>query len=103
MSVHYSISLNGYLNRKNEYSLSPVERFPFKTDQISELEDIWIPYFNLKCVVKNVEITYEMNNVLNIVYDSLGKNYNDYQIIFNQYYPSASRMASLSIKWSFLN
>ena len=54
-------------------------------------------------LVKNVEINYEMNNVLNIIYDSLGKRYNDNQIIFNQYYPSASRMASLSIKWSFLN
>ena len=103
MSVHYSILLDGYLNRENEYSLSPVEKFPFKTDQISELKDLWIPYFHLKCVVKNVEITYEMNNVLNIIYDSLGKSYNDNQIIFNQYYPSASRMASLSIKWSFLN
>ena len=103
MSVHYSISLDGYLNRENEYSLSPVEKFPFKKDQISELKDLWIPYFHLKCVVKNVEITYEMNNVLNIIYDSLGKSYNDNQIIFNQYYPNASRMASLSIKWSFLN
>ena len=103
MSIHYSISLDGYLNRENEYSLSPVEKFPFKAGQISELKDLWIPYFHLKCVVKNVEITYGMNNVLKIIYDSLGKSYNDNQIIFNQYYPSASRVASLSIKWSFLN
>ena len=40
MSVYYSISLDGYLNRENEYSLSPVEKFPFKTDQISELKDL---------------------------------------------------------------
>ena len=103
MSVHYSFSLDGYLNRENEYSLSPVEKFPFKEDKISELEDIWIPYFNLKCVVKNVEINYKMNNVLNIIYDSLGKTYKGDQIIFNQFYPNASRLASLSIKWSFLD
>ena len=103
MSVHYSFSLDGYLDRDSEYSLSPVEKFPSKAEPISELKDLWIPYFQLRSVVKNVEINYKMNNVLNIIYDSLSKSYNDDQIIFNQYYPNASRMASLSIKWSFYN
>ena len=61
MSVHYSFSLDGYLNRDSEYSLSPVEKFPSKAEQISELKDLWIPYFQLRCVVKNVEINYKMN------------------------------------------
>ena len=44
-----------------------------------------------------------MNNLANIIYDYLGSNNEDYSIQFNPYFPKMRRLASLSIKWDFLD
>ena len=102
MSVHYLFSVDGYMKRTTEYALTPVERYPLKQVDSIPLQDLWVPSFTIKSFIKNVEITYEMNHVKNIINDYFGKE-NSEQIIFNKFYPSVVRLASLSITWNFLN
>ena len=102
MSIHYLFSVHGYMRRTTEYALTPVERYPLKQVDSTPLQDLWVPSFTIKSFIKNVEITYEMNHVKNIINDYLGKE-NREQIIFNKFYPSVVRLASLSIAWNFLN
>tara|TARA_B100000927_G_scaffold277326_1_gene258848 strand:+ start:1271 stop:2848 length:1578 start_codon:yes stop_codon:yes gene_type:complete len=102
MSVHYLFSVDGYMKRTTEYALTPVERYPLKQVDSIPLQDLWVPSFTVKSFIKNVEITYEMNHVKNIINDYFGKE-NSEQIIFNKFYPSVVRLASLSITWNFLN
>ena len=102
MSVHYLFSIDGYMKRTTEYALTPVERYPLKQVDSIQLQDLWVPSFTIKSFIKNVEITYKMNHVKNIINDYLGKE-NSEQIIFNKFYPSVVRLASLSITWNFLN
>ena len=102
MSVHYLFSIDGYMKRTTEYALTPVERYPLKQVDSIPLQDLWVPSFTIKSFIKNVEITYEMNHIKNIINDYLGKE-NSEQIIFNKFYPSVVRLASLSITWNFLN
>ena len=103
MALSYVFSLDGYLNRQYGYALSPVEKFPFKAIGEDKLKNIWIPSLSITSAVKNVQIKYEMINILNIAYDFLGKSNLDSPIIFNQFFPSESRLASLSIMWNFYN
>jgi hypothetical protein len=103
MALSYVFSLDGYLNRENGYALSPVEKFPFKAIGEDKLKNIWVPSLSITSTVKNVKIKYEMINILNIAYDFFGKGDLDSPIIFNQFFPSESRLASLSIMWNFYN
>ena len=91
------------MNRKNEYALTLIERYPIRQLEQASLEDLWIPSFNIMCTVKNVEISYRMHHLTNIIDDYLNRNYDSYQIVFNEYYPSDTRLASLAIKWNFYN
>ena len=43
------------------------------------------------------------NNLTNIIYDYLGSDEQDNNIQFNPYFPSMRRLASLSIKWDFID
>ena len=101
MTLKYYVSIDGYINRKNEYALTPIERYPVHQPEQSPLENLWIPSFTLICFVKNVEFSYEMYHLTNIIDDYLNRNYDSNQIVFNQYYPSLTRLASLAIKWNF--
>ena len=103
MALSYVFSLDGYLNRQYGYALSPVEKFPVKVTGEDKLKNIWVPSLSITSTVKSVEIKYEMINMLNIAYNFLGKSNLDSPIILNQFFPSESRLASLSIMWNFYN
>ena len=103
MILKYRVSIDGYMNRKNEYALTLIERYPIRRLEQVSIEDLWIPSFNIICVVKNVEISYRMHHLTNIIDDYLNRNYDSNQIVFNEYYPSDIRLASLAIKWNFHN
>ena len=103
MALSYVFSLDGYLNRENGYALSPIEKFPFKSTGDKDLQNIWIPSLSIQSTVKNVEIKYEMINILSVIYDLTGTNRSNSPIIFNHFFPSESRLASLSIRWHFSN
>ena len=103
MALKYFISLDGYLGRQYGYALSPVEKFPIKATGEEQLKNIWVPSLSVMSTVKNMEIKYEMINILSIVYDFLGKKHSDNPIVFNQFFPSESRLATLSIMWKFSN
>jgi hypothetical protein len=103
MALSYVFSLDGYLNRENGYALSPIEKFPIKSTGDKDLQNIWIPSLSIQSTVKNVEIKYEMINILSVIYDLTGTNRSNSPIIFNHFFPSESRLASLSIRWHFSN
>ncbi len=103
MILKYHASIDGYMNRKNEYALTPIERYPARQLEEVPLGNLWIPSLNVTCYVKNVEISYEMHQLTNIINDYLNRNYDSNQIVFNKYYPSVTRLASLAIKWNFHN
>ena len=103
MTLKYHGSLDGYVNRKNGYALSPIDRYPVYQPEQASLENLWIFSFTFTSFVKNVEISYAMHHLTNIIDDYLNRSYDSNQIIFNKYYPSATRLASLAIKWNFLN
>ena len=103
MTLKYHISIDGYMNRKNEYALTPIERYPIYQSEQAQLKNLWVPSFTVKCLVKNVEISYAMYNLINIIDDFLNRSYDSNQIVFNKYYPSVTRLASLAIKWNFHN
>ena len=93
--------MDGYMNRKNGYALTPIERYPVHQPELASLENLWVPSFTAICFVKNVEISYAMHNLTNIINDYLSRNYGSNEIVFNKFYPSVSRLASLAIKWNF--
>ena len=103
MTLKYHVSIDGYMNRKNGYALTPIERYPVHQPEPASLENLWIPSFTAICFVKNVEISYEMHHLTNIINDYLSRNYDSNEIVFNKYYPSVTRLASLAIKWNFYN
>ena len=90
MALRYHFSIDGYMNRKNEYALNPIERYPFRQSEKVPLENLWIPSFTIKCFVKDVEISYEMHHLANIIDDYLNRSYDSNQIVFNKYYPSVT-------------
>ena len=91
------------MNRKNEYALTPIERYPVRQLDEVPLGNLWIPSLNVTCYVKNVEISYEMHHLTNIIDDYLNRSYDSNQIVFNKHYPNVTRLASLGIKWNFYN
>ena len=101
MTLKYHVSIDGYMNRKNGYSLTPIERYPVHQPELASLENMWVPSFTAICFVKNVEISYAMHHLTNIIDDYLNRSYDSNQIVFNKYYPSVTRLASLAIKWNF--
>ena len=103
MTLKYHVSIGGYMNRKNEYALTPIERYPVRQSEQTKLKNLWIPSFTIICFIKNVEISYEMHHLTNIIDDYLNRDYDSNQIVFNNYYPGVTRLASLSIKWNFYN
>ena len=103
MTLKYHVSIDGYMNRKNGYALTPIERYPVHQLESASLVNLWIPSFTVTSFVKNVEISYTMYHLTNILDDSLSRNYDSNQIVFNKYYPSVTRLASLAIKWKFYN
>jgi len=103
MIAYTSLSISGFLDRDNEYVLHPIDQYPIKTDSDNLLKDIWLINFSLSFRVKSLLIKYEMNNLTNIIYDYLGSNEQDNSVQFNPYFPSMRRLASLSIKWDFID
>ena len=103
MGVHTSLSFSGFLNRYSDYLMHPTEQYPVKIMTEEPLENIWLIDFSIVCIVKNLQLKYEMNNIANIIYDYLGSNNEDYSIQFNPYFPKMRSLASLSIKWDFLD
>ena len=103
MGVQTSLSFSGFINRYSDYVLSPTEQYPIKIDSQETLENIWLIDFSILCTVKNLQIKYEMNNLANIIYDYLGGNKQDHSVQFSPYFPKMRRLASLSIKWNFLD
>ena len=103
MLVQTSLSFSGYLNRYSDYLIHPTERYPVKMITEEPLKNIWLIDLTISCIVKNLQLKYEMNNIANIVYDYLGSSGEDYSIQFNPYFPKMRRLASLSIKWDFLD
>ena len=103
MGVHTSLSFSGFLNRYSDYLMHPTEQYPVRIMTEEPLENIWLIDFSIVCIVKNLQLKYEMNNIANIIYDYLGSNNEDYSIQFNPYFPKMRRLASLSIKWDFLD
>ena len=103
MTLKYHVSIDGYINRKSGYALTPIERYPVHQLEQASLENLWVPSLTVTSFVKNVEISYEMHHLTNIIDDYLNRSYNSNQIVFNKYYPSVTRLASLAIKWNFLN
>ena len=103
MTLKYHVSIDGYMNRKNGYALTPIERYPVHQPELASLENLWVPSFTAICFVKNVEISYAMHHLTNIIDDYLNRSYDSNQIVFNKYYPSVTRLASLAIKWNFYN
>jgi hypothetical protein len=103
MTIKYHVSMDGYMNRKNGYALNPIERYPVYQPEQASLKNLWIPSFTVTSFVKNVEISYAMHHLTNIIDDYLNRSYDSNQIVFNKYYPSVTRLASLAIKWNFYN
>ena len=103
MCIRDSVSIDGYMNRKSGYDLTPIERYPVHQSEQSSLENLWVPSLTVTSFVKNVEISYAMHHLTNIIDDYLNRSYDSNQIVFNKYYPSDTRLASLAIKWNFLN
>jgi len=103
MTIKYHVSMDGYMNRKNGYALNPIERYPVYQPEQASLKNLWIPSFTVTSFVKNVEISYAMHHLTNIIDDYLNRSYESNQIVFNKYYPSITRLASLAIKWNFYN
>ena len=103
MTIKYHVSMDGYMNRKNGYALNPIERYPVYQPEQASLKNLWIPSFTVTSFVKNVEISYAMHHLTNIIDDYLNRSYDSNQIVFNKYYPSITRLASLAIKWNFYN
>ena len=103
MTLKYHVSLDGYMNIKNEYALTPIERYPVHQSEQAPLENLWVPSFTVTCFVKNVEISYALHHLTNIIDDYLNRSHDSNQIVFNKYYPSVNRLASLAIKWNFYN
>ena len=101
MTIKYHVSMDGYMNRKNGYALNPIERYPVYQPEQASLKNLWIPSFTVTSFVKNVEISYAMHHLTNIIDDYLNRSYDSNQIVFNKYYPSITRLASLAIKWNF--
>ena len=67
------------------------------------MDDTWLMNLSFLFRIKSLDIKYEMNNLTNIIYDYLGNNDQDNSIQFNPYFPSMRRLASLSIKWDFID
>ena len=103
MSVYTSLSVSGFLGRENDYVLHPIDQYPIKIDSGNPLKDIWLMNFSVSFSVKSLHVKYEMNNLTNIIYDYLGSDEQDNNIQFNPYFPSMRRLASLSIKWDFID
>ena len=103
LTLKYHVSIDGYMNRKSGYDLTPIERYPVHQSEQSSLENLWVPSLTVTSFVKNVEISYTMHHLTNIIDDYLNRSYDSNQIVFNKYYPSDTRLASLAIKWNFLN
>ena len=103
MGVQTSLSFSGFINRHSDYVLSPTEQYPIKINSQETLDNIWLIDFSISCRVKGLQVKYEMNNLANIIYDYLGGNKQDHSVQFNPYFPKMRRLASLSIKWNFLD
>ena len=103
MTLKYHVSIDGYMNRKSGYDLTPIERYPVHQSEQSSLENLWVHSLTVTSFVKNVEISYTMHHLTNIIDDYLNRSYDSNQIVFNKYYPSVTRLASLAIKWNFYN
>ena len=103
MTLKYYGSLDGYVNRKNGYALTPIERYPVYQPEQASLENLWVPSFTVTSFIKNVEISYTMHHLTHIIDDYLNRSYDNNQIVFNKFYPSVTRLASLAIKWNFYN
>ena len=103
MTLKYHVSIDGYMNRKSGYDLTPIERYPVHQSEQSSLENLWVPSLTVTSFVKNVEISYTMHHLTHIIDDYLNRSYDNNQIVFNKFYPSVTRLASLAIKWNFLN
>ena len=103
MTVYTSLSVSGFLGRNNDYVLHPIDQYPIKIDSDNLLKNIWLMNFSVSFRVKSLYVKYEMNNLTNIIYDYLGSDEQDNNIQFNPYFPSMRRLASLSIKWNFID
>ena len=103
MTLKYHVSIDGYMNRRNGYALTPIERYPVHQSEQALLENLWVPSFTVTSFIKNVEISYAMHHLTNIIDDYLNHSYSSNQIVFNEYYPSVNRLVSLAIKWNFYN
>jgi len=103
MIVYTSLSVSGFLGRNNDYVLHPIDQYPIKVDSDNLLKDIWLMNFSVSFRVKSLHVKYEMNNLTNIINDYLGSDEQDNNIQFNPYFPSMRRLASLSIKWNFID
>ena len=103
MIVNTSLSVSGFLGRNNDYVLHPIDQYPLKIDSDNLLKDIWLMNFSVSFRVKSLHVKYEMNNLKNIIYDYIGSDEQDNYIQFNPYFPNMRRLASLSIKWDFID
>ena len=103
MTVITSFSVSGLLGRDNDYVLHPIDQYPIKIDSDYPMDDTWLMNLSFLFRIKSLDIKYEMNNLTNIIYDYFGNNDQDNIIQFNPYFPSMRRLASLSIKWDFLD
>tara|TARA_Y100000741_G_scaffold342577_1_gene305682 strand:+ start:736 stop:2331 length:1596 start_codon:yes stop_codon:yes gene_type:complete len=103
MTVYTSFTVSGFLDRDNDYVLHPIDQYPIKIDTDNLLKDIWLMNFSVSFRVKSLCVKYEMNNLTNIFYDYLGRDEQNNNIQFNPYFPNMRRLASLSIKWDFID
>ena len=103
MTVITSFSVSGLLERSNDYILHPIDQYPIKIDSDYSMDDTWLINLSFLFRIKSLDIKYEMNNLTNIIYDYFGNNDQNNNIQFNPYFPSMRRLASLSIKWDFLD
>ena len=103
MTVYTSFSVSGFLGRENDYVLHPIDQYPIKIDSEELLKDIWLMNLSVSFRVKSLYVKYEMNNLTNIIYDYLGSDEQDNSVQFNPYFPSMRRLASISIKWDFID
>ena len=54
MALKYHVSIDGYMNRKNEYDLTPIERYPIRKSEQAQLKNLWIPSFTITCFVQKL-------------------------------------------------
>jgi hypothetical protein len=102
LDIATSLSLHGWLNRKYQSVIHPVEFYPVNWISENNLMDKWFVNFSIIGQVRSFTVKYELHNVAQIMASIIDLGDSDFTLDVNPFFPPNRRLASLSLEWHFI-